>query len=63
MSMTSDYAFNNLGRIGADDVDSTQKNMDNRRYANYMLDNFLINVPSQDHVKFATTYPNMNFGG
>ena len=63
MSLTSDFVFNNLGRIGADDVDSTQKNMENSRYANYMLDNFLNNIPSQDHVNFATTYPNMNFRG
>lgn len=63
MSMTSDFVFNNLGRIGTDNVDNTQKNMENTRYANYMLDNFLMNVSSQEHVKFATAYPSMNFRG
>jgi hypothetical protein len=63
MSITSDFLFNNLGRIGADEVDSSQKNIENTRYANYMLDNFLINTHSQDHVNFATSYLNMNFRG
>lgn len=63
MTMTSDFAFNNLGRIGTDEVDNSQKNMENTRYANYMLDNFLTNISSQEHVKFATSYPSMNFRG
>ena len=63
MTMTSDFVFNNLGRIGTDEVDNSQKNMENTRYANYMLDNFLIDIPSQDHVKFATSYASMNFRG
>lgn len=63
MSIIGDFVFNNLGRIGADEVDSSQQNIENAKYANYMLDNFLSDKSSKDHVNFATEYLSMNFRG
>jgi hypothetical protein len=37
---TSDYLFNNMGRIGNDSTDQTQKNVYNMRFSSYMLSNF-----------------------
>lgn len=63
MTSTNDYMFNNLGRIGADTVDNTQRNLANTRYANYMLDNQFSAVNSAAHVNFATQQPSVNFRG
>ena len=63
MATMSDFLFNNLGRIGADNTDNTQRNLANTRYANYMLDNLNTGIPSQNHVDFATQQPNINFSG
>jgi len=55
--------FNNLGRIGADVTDNTQKNMYNTRMANYTLSNFFAESKSDSHVKFATMQPTVTFNG
>lgn len=57
------YMFNNLGRIGHDVTDNTQKNMYNTRMANYTLSNFFSEAKSDAHVKFATTQPTITFNG
>ena len=57
------YMFNNLGGIGADVTDNTQKNMYNTRMANYTLSNFFSETKSDSHVKFATMQPNVTFNG
>jgi hypothetical protein len=59
----SDYAFFNLGRIGADEADQTQRNLHNTRFSNYNLSNYFNENTSNAHVDFATTYPNMMFVG
>jgi hypothetical protein len=63
MSTTSDFIFNNLGRIGADSTDNTQRNISNTKYANYVL-NDIINTNTQEtHVLLATKFPKVNFRG
>jgi hypothetical protein len=59
--MQSDYYFNNLGRIGADSVDSTQRSLSNTRYANYMLYDY--SAGSSGYVDFALQQPTMMFSG
>ena len=59
----SDYSFFNMGRIGADAVDNTQRNIYNTRFANYTLSNFFSENLSNAHVDFATSQPNVMFNG
>ena len=59
----SDYSFFNMGRIGADAVDNTQRTMYNTRFANYTLSNFFNETLSGTHVDFATSQPNVMFNG
>ena len=40
MASVSNYYFNNLGRIGEDSTDITQRTVSNTKFANYMLSNF-----------------------
>ena len=63
MSNTSDYFFNNMGRIGSESVDNTQRNITNTRYANYMLNDNYNGFLSNSHVDFATLAPSINFRG
>lgn len=57
------YTFNNMGRIGADPTDASQKNIYNTRFTNYTLSNYFTQNHSNDHVHFATKHPTMNFNG
>jgi hypothetical protein len=54
--MDYSYAFNQMGRQDNDPTDTTQKNLSNNRYSNYILSNYLGN-PNDSHVKFATQQP------
>lgn len=51
--------FNNFARV--DDVDTTQNNLDNSRYAGYMLSDFNGSKLSTDHVRIATSQPDIMF--
>lgn len=51
--------FQNQGRT--DDIDTTQTNLDNTRFANYMLSNFNSDRPSTEHIQFATQQPAFSF--
>ena len=52
----SDYAFNNMGRIGLDASDVSQRSMQNTRFANYMLAGmFSQNTVPTETVTFAPT--------
>jgi len=62
MSGLATYNFNNLGNIGNDVTDQTQKNLHNTRFANYMLSNFVNENTSNSHIEFATAQPVMMFG-
>ena len=63
MSLTSNYYFDNLGRIGADSTDNTQQHISNIKQANYMLSNYYNEVLSGSHVDFAVQQPNIMFSG
>lgn len=63
MSLTSNYFFDNLGRIGADSTDNTQLTQQNIKQANYMLSNYYNEVLSGSHVDFAVQQPNIMFSG
>lgn len=51
--------FQNMGRD--DDMDTTQNNLDNTRYANYLFSNFSSHVASTEHITFATSQPSVTF--
>lgn len=59
--MSFDYSFYNLGRIGSDAVDNTQRQIANTRMANYTLGNYFNDPSTDSHIQFATTYPRMMF--
>jgi len=59
----SGYTFFKNGRIGADNVDNTQRNMENTRYSSYMLSNYFAEPSENGHVNFATEQPNVMFSG
>ena len=61
MTTTSDFMFNNMGRIGSDVTDNSQRNISNERYSSYLLNNYFNN--SDDTVRFATLQPTVNFRG
>jgi len=63
MASVSGYFFNNMGRIGNDETDKTQKTMLNTRYSNYMLSNYSSDITSDSHVLFATQQPSVMFTG
>ena len=61
MTTTSDFMFNNMGRIGSDVTDNSQRNISNERYSGYILNNHFSNI--DDTVHFATLQPTVNFRG
>ena len=63
MASIFDYQFNNMGRIGTDSTDQSQKNLYNTRFTNYTLSNYFSNVVSDSHVQFATQQPTTMFSG
>lgn len=50
-------------RIGADEIDNTQKQLMNGRTASYQLSNFHSSNEGQKTIDFATQYPTMSFSG
>jgi|LauGreDrversion4_2_1035121.scaffolds.fasta_scaffold681581_2 hypothetical protein len=63
MSQTFDYYFNQLGRIGSDAVDNSQRTLANTRFSNYLVSNYYDEGTSGQHVDFATTQPTIMFSG
>jgi hypothetical protein len=59
----SSYSFNNLGRIGSDLTDNTQKNLYNTRFANYMLSDYHSSHPTDSSIDFAISQPNIMVNG
>jgi hypothetical protein len=57
----SDYTFFNLGRIGAEEVDNTQRQKLNTRLTNYTLANYFSEPTSGSHIDFATSHPQLMF--
>lgn len=58
---SGNFTLNNMGRIGADKSDNSQRNLSNTKYGNYNLANFNNSIMSDSHVKFATNNHMVNF--
>jgi hypothetical protein len=58
----NDYMFNNLGRLGNDPEDSSQKTVYNTRFSNYMLANYFSDN-QQSPVEFSTKQPFVTIDG
>ena len=63
MSLTSNYLFDNLGRIGDDPIDNATRTVSNTKFANYMLSNYYSDNISSSHVDFAVQQPAIMFNG
>ena len=63
MATVHDFTFNNLARIGEDECDISQRNIQNSKQATYMLDNFRPACPMKKAIEFATSQPNVNYNG
>ena len=63
MSTVNNYLFNNMGRIGMDSTDNTQRTVANTKFANYMLSSYVNDTLSDSHVNFATQQPTVMFSG
>jgi hypothetical protein len=63
MASIHDYTFYNMGRIGNDSCGMSQQNIQNVGAANYMLQNYRPQCPMGSAIEFATSQPNVNFGG
>lgn len=63
MATVHDFTFNNLARIGEDECDISQRNIQNTKQATYMLDNFRPACPMKKAIEFATSQPNVNYNG
>jgi hypothetical protein len=63
MNSVFDYKFNSLTRLGDDNCDKSQNNIQNSSYANYMLDNFRPACPMTNAIEFATSQPSIMFNG
>ena len=61
MASISSYMFNNMGRIGNDVTDRSQKNVYNTKFSNYTLSNYFSDNLSTSHVRFALEQPAMEF--
>ena len=55
--------FNNMGRIGADATDQTQRNLYNTRFANHMLADYFSDKTTTSQIQFATQQPTMMVSG
>jgi len=55
--------FNNMGHLGYDSVDETQRNVSNTRFATWTLSNYFSQNASNEHVQFATEIPTVMFTG
>ena len=60
---SSSYMFNNMGRIGNDSTDQSQRNIYNTRFMDYTLSEYFSDKTSDSQVKFATQQPTMMVSG
>ena len=63
MASVYDYTFDKTTRIGDDQCDLSQRNVQNAQAATYMLDNYRPACPMSNAIDFATSQPNVNFTG
>ena len=63
MATVYDYKFYNTTRLGDDECDMSQRNVQNSSASTYMLDNFRPACPMNNAIDFATSQPNVNYTG
>jgi hypothetical protein len=63
MAHINNFMFNNMGHLGQDSVDETQRNVSNTRFATWTLSNYFSETTSDSHVQFATQMPTVMFSG
>ena len=64
MSIISDYKFNNMGRIGNDSCDLSQRNVQNVKKGNYTLTNYNVDdCMMTKSIDIATSQPNVFYSG
>ena len=64
MAHVSSFTFNNMARIGNDNCDVSQKNIQNVAQANWTLDNIMSDsCTMQNGINFALSEPGINFTG
>jgi hypothetical protein len=64
MANVSPYTFDNMSRIGLDECNKTQTDIQNVEYANYMLQNYYTSDCSMKNtINLATTQPGIMYGG
>jgi len=64
MASVQDYTFNNMSRIGNDNCDLSQRNLQSTKNANYLLTNFgASDCLMKNSIDLALTQPNINFSG
>ena len=63
MASVYDYKFYQTSRLGDDNCDQTQRNLQNAQASTYMLDNFRPACPMSNAIDFATSQINVNFTG
>ena len=63
MSMTSNYLFDNMSRIGNDDYDVSNKNIQNTNACSHMLANLNFLNPMNKTINLATNQPNVFWQG
>lgn len=60
---TSDYKFQQSGRLGDDQTDQTQKAMQSSRYLDNVMNHYSGDKMTKSYVDFATQYPGMMVSG
>lgn len=63
MAFVKDFVFSNMSRIGNDNCDLSQRNIQNTNSANYLLTNHNNFNSSNKAMEFALQQPNVNFNG
>lgn len=63
MAFVSDYKFHNKTRIGDDNCDISQRNVQNNNFSNYMLYNYRSECPMNNAMDFALSQPMVNYSG
>ena len=59
MFANNSYSFNEMGRMGADPADNSQRTVQNTRFANYTVSSFQPTNTSDEQVKFSSEIPTM----
>lgn len=64
MANINDYMFNNMARIGNDNCDLSQRNLQSTKKADYLLTNFGANdCLMKNSIEVALSQPNINYSG